>query len=57
LIQRKDDTEEVLKKRLNTYHSQTTPVLEYYKKFGLVHTIDATQKQPAVYEDIMSQFK
>jgi adenylate kinase len=31
LIQRKDDNKETLVKRLDAYHSQTTPILEYYK--------------------------
>lgn len=32
LIQRSDDTAETLHKRLDTYHKQTGPVAEYYKK-------------------------
>lgn len=35
LIQRSDDTAETLHKRLNTYHQQTGPVAEYYKKKGV----------------------
>ena len=31
LIQRKDDNKETLVKRLDAYHSQTTPILDYYK--------------------------
>ncbi len=31
LITRADDTPEVIKKRLEVYHSQTKPVIEYYK--------------------------
>jgi adenylate kinase len=33
LIQRKDDTEEVIKKRLEVYHAQTRPLIEFYKNF------------------------
>jgi len=32
LIQRSDDNEETLKKRLVNYHKQTAPVVDYYKK-------------------------
>lgn len=35
LIQRSDDTAETLHKRLDTYHKQTGPVAEYYKKKGV----------------------
>lgn len=35
LIQRSDDTANVLTKRLRTYHEQTGPVAEYYKKQGV----------------------
>lgn len=35
LIQRSDDNAETLKKRLGSYHSMTTPVVEYYKKRGI----------------------
>ena len=35
LIQRSDDTAETLHKRLHTYHDQTGPVAEYYKKKGV----------------------
>ena len=34
LIQRSDDNAETLRKRLLTYHEQTGPVAEYYKKRG-----------------------
>jgi adenylate kinase len=32
LIQRSDDSAEVLKKRLETYKKNTAPLIEYYKK-------------------------
>ncbi len=34
LIQRKDDAEEIVKDRLNVYHKQTAPLIEYYKHFN-----------------------
>ena len=33
LIQRDDDKEETVKKRLEVYHSQTEPLVDYYKKW------------------------
>jgi adenylate kinase len=34
LIQRDDDKEETVKKRLEVYHAQTEPLVDYYKKWG-----------------------
>ena len=34
LIHRKDDTVEVIKDRLTTYHEQTQPLIDFYKKSG-----------------------
>lgn len=53
LFQRKDDTEESLKVRLEEYSANTSPVLEYYKEKGLVVSIDANQSSNQVWEDIV----
>ena len=34
LIQRDDDREETVKKRLDVYHAQTKPLVEYYAQLG-----------------------
>jgi adenylate kinase len=34
LIQREDDQEETVRKRLDVYHSQTEPLIDYYKSWG-----------------------
>ena len=41
LVQRSDDTEEVLANRLETYHQQTEPLVEYYKNNGTVYNFEA----------------
>ena len=38
LIQRKDDTEEVIKERLKVYHEQTQVLIDYYDKEGILIT-------------------
>lgn len=53
LVQRSDDNEEALKRRLVTYHKQTEPIVEYYKKAGIWAGIDASQKPPKVWSDIL----
>ena len=37
LIQRTDDNEETVRKRLAIYHDQTSPLVDFYKKSSLVH--------------------
>ncbi|ABN54122.1 MAG TPA: adenylate kinase [Hungateiclostridium thermocellum] len=39
LIQRDDDKEETVIQRLNTYHKQTEPLIEYYEKKGKLLTV------------------
>jgi adenylate kinase len=41
LIQRPDDTEDVVRNRLQTYYRQTEPVVDYYKSRQTVHELDA----------------
>ncbi|KAL6518203.1 hypothetical protein OROMI_033904 [Orobanche minor] len=52
LIQRKDDTPEVLKPRLDTFHQQTKPVIDYYSKKGVVTHIPADKTSKEVTEMI-----
>jgi len=40
LVQRPDDTEEVVRKRYEEYLSKTAPLLDYYGEKGLVRTVD-----------------
>ncbi|KAI0303337.1 adenylate kinase [Multifurca ochricompacta] len=57
LIQRSDDNVEALTKRLGVFHSQTTPVIDYYKKKGFWHGIDAAQAPPVVWDNLRKVFK
>jgi adenylate kinase len=43
LIQRSDDSREVVNNRLKTYRLQTKPVVDYYKKNNTVYDIDANK--------------
>jgi len=56
LIQRSDDNVEALTKRLGVFHTQTSPVVEYYKKRGLWHGIDAAQSPPVVWDNLRKIF-
>ena len=54
LIQRSDDNEIVLKKRLSTYHEQTTPVVGYYQRTGIWKPIDASQQPGQVWKSLLN---
>ena len=54
LYQRKDDTEESLKVRLDEYSRQTEPVLDFYEEKGLVKHIDADQPIEKVWQDVQA---
>jgi adenylate kinase len=56
-IQRKDDTEEALRRRLEVYHEHTEPLKHYYAEKGLLATVDATQSIPQVTEDILESVR
>ncbi|EAW07986.1 adenylate kinase ADK1 [Aspergillus clavatus NRRL 1] len=57
LIQRSDDNAETLKKRLSTYHAQTAPVVDYYKKTGIWRGIDASQEPGQVWKSLLGVFQ
>ncbi len=48
LIQRVDDTEETVRTRLATYRQQTTPLIEFYDRRGLLRSVDAAVDPSAV---------
>lgn len=52
LIQREDDKEEVIRKRLEVYHSQTAALIDYYK--DKILSIDATADKEYIYNKIVS---
>ncbi|KAH9977073.1 adenylate kinase 1 [Lactifluus volemus] len=56
LIQRSDDNVQALTKRLGVFHSQTAPVVDYYKKKGLWHPIDAAQSPSVVWDNLRKVF-
>lgn len=56
LIQRSDDNEATLRKRLGTYHDQTGPVVDYYRKTGIWKAIDASQEPGTVWKSMLKIF-
>ena len=52
LIQRPDDKEEVIGKRLEVYEAQTTPLIKYYEAAGLLRVVDADADVDTVFKSI-----
>ena len=52
LVQRKDDTEETVKNRLEVYANQTKPLLEFYNNLGLVKSIEGIGEIDVIFNNI-----
>ncbi|WP_030687803.1 adenylate kinase [Streptomyces globisporus] len=57
LYQRDDDTEETVRKRLAVYHTETEPIIDYYRAQNLVATISALGKVDEVTAKAMAALK
>ncbi len=53
LVQREDDNEETISKRLEVYRQQTEPVVDYYRSRGVLKTIDADATMDEVYQRLL----
>ena len=53
LVKREDDTEEVIRNRQEVYKEQTAPLINYYKKKGVLKDIDATGEPEEIIERVM----
>lgn len=49
---RSDDNEATIQKRLNVYHNQTAPLIDWYKQEGLHHRIDGLGELDRIFADI-----
>ena len=54
LVLRDDDKPETVQKRLRVYHDQTQPLIDYYKKQGILVTVDGTKELNEVFRDIVA---
>ncbi len=60
LYQRDDDKEETVRERFRIYRERTEPLIDYYKKKGLLHNVDGTKNIKDVFreiEDVLKQLK
>lgn len=53
VVQREDDKEETIVKRLKTYHDQTEPLIEYYREKGKLLVVDGTKEIHDTTEELL----
>jgi adenylate kinase len=53
LIQRDDDKAETVKNRLDVYHAQTAPLIDFYEKKGLLKKVDGAQGMEATTKAVL----
>lgn len=54
LVLREDDKQETVQKRLKVYHEQTQPLLDYYKKKGILYSVNGTKDIDDIYNEIIN---
>ena len=57
LYQREDDKEEVIAHRLDVYSEQTAPIIDYYRKTGLLKSISAIGEVKEIAERAIAALK
>lgn len=57
LYQREDDKPETVRRRIEVYLSQTSPLIEYYRKEGLLFEVDGTQAIDQVTEQLLAEVR
>lgn len=53
LVLRDDDKPETVQKRLNVYHEQTQPLIDYYAHAGILKEVDGTADIEIVFQEIV----
>jgi len=52
LFQRDDDKEETIKKRLDVYSAQTAPLIDYYRKKGILSSVNGTGSIDQIFKEV-----
>jgi adenylate kinase len=52
LVQRDDDKEETIRRRLDVYHTQTEPLIDYYDRAGLLRRFDGQRNAEDVHDHL-----
>lgn len=54
LVQRSDETEEVITNRLEVYKEQTEPLIDYYRKKGMLIDVDANTDPDTIFKETLT---
>jgi len=54
LVQRKDDTPEVIRQRLRIYNEQTKPLIDYFRKKKIYHGVNGEGSIESIFQNICS---
>jgi len=54
---RTDDTEEIIRQRLETYHNETSPLIDHYRGRGMLIEVDGMQPIEKVTDDVVAKLK
>ncbi len=57
VVLRDDDKPETVKKRLDVYHAQTKPLIDYYGDQGILKTVDGTLPMETVFDEIVKMIE
>ncbi len=57
LYQRDDDTVETVEKRIEVYHKQTAPLIDYYNEKGLILDIDGSKDKEILFKEIVKALR
>ncbi len=53
LVQRKDDEPETIRKRIQVYQQETSPLIEYYKNKKMLKDINASKKPKEIFDEVV----
>lgn len=53
LLQRADDSEETIRQRLLAYEKQTSPLIEYYRRKGVLQEVDGNRKPEPIARELI----
>jgi adenylate kinase len=54
LFQRPDDNEETVRNRLKVYHESTAPLIDYYKKKGVLYEVDGSKSIEEITQELIN---
>src|SRR5262249_27727356 len=55
VVQRDDDTEDAVRRRLEVYEAQTVPIIDFYRRLGQLVTVDGVGTGEEVFERLVKE--